>query len=211
MSICYLCGLKKIEERRRKLEAIRQTVDSSQTPQQFHVHQPRISPVTSSVDVPVPRPSVPKAAHGQDLEAVRDASDPSRRSSVPGGSDSGKERREFFRESFMNTNDTIDRNRPANIEVDKAPGKNIPEVDVNVDDLTDDRCVVSQARTPSSESDFTAEPDIVQSTKANSLNRSLQMAPPGGPVAPPRKKKPTVRPLSDSLVSTYVRKMFPFF
>lgn len=192
---------KKIEERRKKLEAIRQTVDSSQTQQQFHAHQSRISPVTSGVDVPVPRPSAPKAAHGQDLEAVGDASDPPRRSSLPGGSDSGKERREFFRECFMNTNDTIDRNRPANIEVDKAPGKNIPEVDVNVDDdLTDDRCVVSQTRTPPSESDFTTEPDIVQSTKANSLNRSVQMAPPGGPVAPPRKKKgPTVRPLSDSL------------
>lgn len=106
-------------------------------------------------------------------------------------------------DNFMNTNDTINRNRPMNIEVDKVPSKNIPEV---VIDFRSDQNVMptSVSRNDDStaaEDELSFEPDIVQSTKARSLNRFGQLAPPI-PVAPPRKKKgQSVGPaVSDTLV-----------
>lgn len=105
-------------------------------------------------------------------------------------------------DNFMDINDTINRNRPMNIDVDKVPSKNIPEV---VIDFRSGQNVASAsvARRDDAEvadDEISFEPDIVQSTKTRSLNRFGQLAPPL-PVAPPRKKKgQSVGLVSDSLV-----------
>lgn len=81
--------------------------------------------------------------------------------------------------------DTLNRNRLPNIDIDKARSKEIPQVVIDVDDLPagrrpDDICSTAGAMV------CIVEPDIVQSTKSSSLNRKV---PPPRPVAPPRKKK----------------------
>lgn len=196
---------KKNEDRRSKLEALRNAVDCNggattsrlptTKPAHLNTSSPDINFVGCYGDDDDRAPDVSRTSSLQKRSSeAEDAGSPCSRSTTTlvkpaSASDVSSERNRAPPPpsgSFMDVNDTINRNRPPNIDVEKAPRKNIPQVivrGVSSDGESSSANVVLRSGRPCS-----FEPDIVQSTKTGSLNRFGQMAP-SRPVAPPRKKK----------------------